>query len=178
MFDTMKKLCNEGTYVAVYDDSSNSSKFKFGKFLCVDETRFAMLLVSPNGDYDGIVVDDTNDVFRIDSCGRYHDKMAKLFRLCIENYELPSIEPSCIASSILSFAKETKRIVSIELLDSEIVDVVGFIESISEEVCRIHVVDEYGYDDGFAFVDISSISQITLDSEDEQRIAKLYYANQ
>ena len=66
---------------------------------------------------------------------------------------------------------------SIELRDSGIVDVVGFIENVADEVCQIHVVDEYGYDDGCTFVDMSSISQIALGSEDEQRIMKLYCAN-
>ena len=177
MYKTMKRLCDESTYVAVYGNLSDTSKFIFGQFLCVNETRFAMLLVSPNGDYDGIVVDDTDDVFRIDSCGRYHDKMAKLNNICMESLNLPHIEPPCIDSSILSFAKETQSLVSIELRDSGIVDVVGFIENVTEESCQIHGVDEYGYDDGCTFVDMSSISQIVLGSEDEQRITKLYRAN-
>lgn len=177
MYNTMKRLCDEGTFVSVYDNLSDTSRFKFGKFLCVNEDRFAMLLISPNGDYDGIVVDDTDDVFRIGSCGRYHDKMAKLSSLCMESIKLPCIDPSCIDLSILSFAKETRSIVSIELRDSGFVDVVGFIESVAGECCQIHVVDEYGYDDGCTFVDMSSISQIALGSEDEQRITKLYRAN-
>ncbi len=177
MYNIMKRLCDEGTYVAVYGNLSDTSKFMFGKLLCVNETRFAMLLISPNGDYDGIVVNDTDDVFRIDCSGRYHDKMAKLNNLCMECIKLPYIDPSYIDLSILSFAKETRSLVSIELRDSGVVDVVGFIENVDEESCQIHVVDEYGYDDGCTFVDMNNISQIALGSEDEQRIMKLYRAN-
>lgn len=177
MYNTMKKFCDEGTYVAVYGNLSDTSKFMFGQLLCVNEDRFAMLLISPNGNYDGIVVDDIDDIFRIDSHGHYHEKMAKLSGLCIESLKIPCIDPSCIDLSILSFAKETRSLVSIELRDSGIVDVVGFIENVADEVCQIHVVDEYGYDDGCTFVDMSSISQIALGSEDEQRIMKLYCAN-
>ena len=177
MNDIMKSLCEESAYVSVYGDPMEVAKFKFGKFLCVGDFRTVMLLVSPNGDYDGIVVNNTEDVFRVDSCGHYHEKMGKLINFCIDSVELPCIDKACIDLSILSFAKERKKIVSIELHDSGFADVVGFVDEVDEKVCRIHVIDEYGYDDSCSYVDLNSISQIVLDSEDERRIARLYQAN-
>ena len=103
--------------------------------------------------------------------------MGKLINFCIDSVELPCIDKACIDLSILSFAKEREKIVSIELHDSGFADVVGFVDEVDEKVCRIHVIDEYGYDDSCSYVDLNSISQIVLDSEDERRIARLYQAN-
>ena len=109
MNDIMKGLCEESAYVSVYGDPMEVAKFKFGKFLCVGDFRTVMLLVSPNGDYDGIVVNNTEDVFRVDSCGHYHEKMGKLINFCIDSIELPCIDKACIDLSILTFAKERKK---------------------------------------------------------------------
>ena len=83
------------SYVAVYDNSADISQFKFGKFLCINDSRFAMLLISPNGDYDGIVVNDTEKIFRVDSSGRYHEKIRKLMNFSLESVPLPSFVVFC-----------------------------------------------------------------------------------
>ncbi len=174
MYAVIDDLHKADSYVAVYDNSADVFQFKFGKFLCMNESRFAMLLISPNGDYDGIVVDNTEDIFRIDSCGRYHEKMAALKSFSIESLSLPCFDPQCIDMSILLYAKELKRLVSIELHDSGYFDVVGLVEDVSEGVCRIHIINEYGESDGCSFINMDSISKISCDSEDERRVMRLY----
>lgn len=174
MYAIVDALHKTNSYVAVYDNSANVSQFKFGKFLCINESRFAMLLISPNGNYDGIAVNDTEDIFRVDSCGRYHAKMAALKSFNVESVSLPCFDPQCIDMSILLYAKELKRLVSIELHDSGYFDVVGLVEDVSEGVCRIHRINEYGESDGCSFINMDSISKISYDSEDERRIMRLY----
>lgn len=178
MYNTLKPLCNEKRYVAIYDDCNDTSKFKFGVLLCVDDAYFALASITPNGDYDGIVVDETDDVFRVDCCGNYHNKMAKLSRICKDALELPVWEQGEIIKSLLRFAQKVKRLISFELSDSGIKDISGFVEDISECVCKVHAIDEYGFDDGYSYIDMDSITQITFDSEDEQRIARLYNLRQ
>ena len=162
------------SYVAVYDNSADISQFKFGKFLCINDSRFAMLLISPNGDYDGIVVNDTEKIFRVASSGRYHEKIRKLMNFSLESVPLPCFDPQCIDMSILMYAKELNRLVSIELYDSGYYDVVGLVENVSESVCQIHTINEYGERDGCSFVNLDSISKISCDSEDERRVMRLF----
>lgn len=177
MYRMMNALCEKNVFVSVYDDPADTSKFKFGRILSVNKTRFAILLLSPNGDCDGIVTDDTKDVFRIDTNGQYHDKMVKLNRVHPEEINIPDIDSSCIDLSILSFAKEMGLLVSIELENSGIFDITGFIEDISETICKIRVINEYGYNDGHSYIETNRISQMELDSEYERRIMRLYQAN-
>ncbi len=177
MVDVLNDLCREGTYVAVYGNSETPSKFMFGRILCVGDTRFAMLLISPNGEYDGIVVDDLEDIIRVAAHGKYHEKMMKLICPNEVNLQLPDIDESHIDRSVLIYAKETNRLVSIELEESGAVDVCGFVEEVSEATCKILEVDEYGFQDGDSVLDLRSISQISMDSADENRVMKLYRAN-
>lgn len=174
MFSIIDDFRKKESWVAVYDNSCDVSKFKFGRFLSVNDSRFAMLLVSPNGDYDGIVVDDVEDIFRIDSAGRYHEKIDKLIRFQSNEISPPCINPQFIDESILSYAKDSSRIVAIELHNSGVFDIIGFVKDVSETMCQVRLVNEYGEDDGDTFIDLRSISEISCDSEDERRVMRLY----
>lgn len=176
MYNTLKSFCNANTPLAIYDNYDDTSKFKFGTLLCVDEMHFALAAVSPNGDYDGIIVDETADVFRVDSSGNYHNKMAKLIQIHKDHMDIPTLKQGAIVESLLRFALDAKKPISLELNASGIKDITGFIEDISECVCKIRAIDEYGFDDGCSYVDMDSITQATFDSEDERRIMRLYNA--
>lgn len=176
MYNCLKSLCNGNVRAAIYDGYDDTSRFKFGRLLCVDDTHFALAAISPNGDYDGIIVDEIEDVFRVDACGRYHDKMAKLEQICWDKIEFPDFTQDEIIQSLLRFAQNARRPISFELNNSGVKDVSGFVDGISDRVCKIHSIDEYGYSDGHSYIDMDSITQIEFDSEDEQRIARLYDA--
>lgn len=177
MYDTMKSLCGEDVFVSIYHDTEDTDKFGFGRLLCVNETRYALLSLTPFGDYDGVVVRDTEDVFRIATCGQYHEKMKKLLRVNWDAIDLPDLDSSRIDFSVLSFAKERGKIVSVGLEEGGVFDVAGLVEDVSETVCKIRVINEYGYDDGVSYIDMDSIPVIQFDSDEEERIARLYRAN-
>ena len=101
MVDVLNDLCREGIYVAVYGNSETPSKFMFGRILCVGDTRFAMLLISPNGEYDGIVVDDLEDIIRVAAHGKYHEKMMKLICPAVAGSPRSGIDESHIDRSVL-----------------------------------------------------------------------------
>ena len=66
------------------------------------------------------------------------------------------------------------KICTIELCNSELQDIVGFIEDTESSCIKIKLITERGKDDGFTFVPVDKITQISIDSLDEQKIFTLY----
>ena len=66
-----------------------------------------------------------------------------------------------------------RGIVSVELNNSGIDDVVGTVEEINDGICKILTVDEYGEKDGVAYFIINEVSQLCFESSDEQRLSEL-----
>ena len=82
-----------------------------------------------------------------------------------------------LKESVLRFAKAFKKIVSFELINSKNDDVVGFVEVIDEGCCKIKQVDFYGHEDGYSFIELENITQISVDSRDEQIVLRLWELN-
>ena len=59
----------------------------------------------------------------------------------------------------------------VELLDSGITDVIGFIKEIDADFCKLGCVDFYGNDEGTVYIRTDKITKISCGSEDE-KIAK------
>lgn len=170
----LENICTNGTFASVYTNSENTERFQYGRILAVNDARYAMVLVSPDGDYDGIISGFTREIFRVSIEDQYHEKMQKMMALSKTSFFLPLIDSNRIDRSLLLAAQKHGKIVSLELKDSGIGDVTGFVEDVSGTVCRIHEIDEYGRDDGHSYVELESISHISLDTDDEQRILRLY----
>ena len=66
-----------------------------------------------------------------------------------------------------------KSVVSIELAQSGVEDIIGVPVEITENVCKFLLIDEYGFCDGYAVFDMKDITQISASSEDEKILEKL-----
>lgn len=177
MLDILSKICLNKKRCCIYTDYDDMNKFCFGSVLAVNEKEIAIHLISPDGDDDGIVVMNTDDVIRVEVDGKYSEKMEKLCHGNVFNqYNLTDIADS-ILLSILSLANAQKQIVSVELLDSGYDDVIGFVESLEREVCVIKQIDEYGQEDGYSYISINDITQVSYSTQDEKRIMKLLKLN-
>lgn len=160
--------------VSIYTDYQETNKFHYGVIIALNEKEVAIQMLSPDGESDGIIVMDVENVFRVEENGQYDEKMKKL---CPNNpppllHE--DLDENEIFESLLSIALIEKSIVSIELVDSGYNDIVGFVEAIEDGRCRVKQVNEYGYEDGFSFFLIRDITKITYLSQDEKRLMKLW----
>ena len=177
MLKILSKLCSQHSMVSIYTNS-DTNRFHFGIIIAVNDREIAIHMISPDGEDDGIIVLDVDNVFRVEEKGEYLKKMQKLCSTeVIPTYNLNIIDDD-IQKSVILYAFNKKGILSIELLDSGYDDVVGFVESIDESECKIRQIDEYGYEDGFSYVDISKITKVTVMSQSEKRIQKLWELNQ
>ncbi len=174
MINKLYDFCTTKEKISVYTNVNEADKFIYGTILSVDENRIAINMINPNGDDDGIKAFAVNNIFRVENGGLYHKKMEKLLSLDNPpNYNINFIEND-IMKSILLFAQSTKHIVSVELCDSGYFDVVGFVSSIDKTDCEVQLIDEYGVNDGNAFISLLDITAVQLCSDDEKRIEKLF----
>lgn len=175
MKEKLLKLQKQNKNVSIYccDDNNN---FIYGKILSVNDSEFALLMYTPSGNYDGIIVKSIDEIIRIEYDGQYEQKMQKVM---LRNIDAESycIDGFLITNSILELSLKLNKIVSIELLKSGYDDVVGFVDEICDNKCTVKLVDEYGYEDGYSFILISDITQVMLDGERESLLQKLWQIN-
>lgn len=161
-----KKIC-------VYTDHESTTSFIFGELCGIDDDFFAINSITPTGKDDGIVIKLIEDIIKIEFDGQYCDKMAKI----TEPQKQYSFESNGILNCALDVAIKNHDIVSIELLKSGLNDVVGFPIKVIDNICEVSLVDEYGYSDGFAVFKIEDVTQMSLISESEMSLTKLFERN-
>lgn len=173
MLKILNELYKSEKVASFYTNRMEINSFHFGLVLAVNEYEIALQLITPDGEYDGITVMDTEKIFRVETDGQYAKKMCKL---CDKNALIPvcKIDDDDILKSVLMLSAETKEIVSCELLNSGYNDVVGFVLSVDDDECKIQIIDDYGFDDGVAHIPIDNITQIAYATQSEQRIKRLY----
>lgn len=176
MLELLREKYKSSEYLSIYTNSDNTQSFHFGKIISVNKNETAIEMLSPKGEYDGIMVLSTDLIYRIETDGLYSEKMRKLYSL---NEPLPSFDIDCkrIKQEILELSMKHKKVVSIELENSGINDVVGIAKSVDNTLCCIKVIDDYGMQDGITYVNFNSITKICFDSQDEQIILELWQAN-
>lgn len=68
--------------------------------------------------------------------------------------------------SIMLEALRTEKPISVELLDSGVDSVIGQVTAVNEKICTVRQIDEYGCDDGVAYVNVPDITQVSYASAD------------
>ncbi|MCH5298018.1 MAG: hypothetical protein J1E85_10175 [Ruminococcus sp.] len=175
MKEKLLELQKQNKNISIYCCEDNN-KFIYGKLLSVNDYEFALLMYTPLGKFDGIIVKRIEEITHIEYDGQYEQKMQKILSQNIDTKKY-YIDDSLITNSILELSLKLNKIVSIELLNSGYDNVVGFVDEIYNNKCTIKLVDEYGYDDGYSCIIISDITQIVLDSERESLFLKLWQIN-
>lgn len=173
MIEQLKEICVEEKFVSIYTNYADSDRFCYGKILSVNEEEILLYLISPNGEYDGLSVRNTNDVFRVEYGGEYEKKMLSLISDDNLDYFEQCIDDNNLFLSVLILSQKCNKIVSVELQNSGSFCVVGIVEDVNEDVCTIKQYDDYGNFDGYSIVKLDSITELSLDSIDERRISRL-----
>lgn len=160
---------------SLYINVQDTSKFVFGKILELNGMHIMFFSISPDGEYDGVLLIKIDNILRVEYNDLYSARMSKLIKdknfSC--KFDFISIENNNLVELMLNSLLKEKIIVSIELLDSSMYDVIGFVEEINENICKIRQVNDDGQDDGITYIRMDDITQISADSSDERRILRL-----
>jgi hypothetical protein len=160
--------------VSVYINAKDTSKFIFGRIICSDEEYFVARLLDPCGNYDGILVKEINEIVRIDSDDKYGKKIERLAEgKAGQDIEL-SLKGDNLVKEVLEKTRNENKIVSVEILHSGESDVIGFVESITENMCTIKQIDPYGEEDGVSHILLDDITELSYDSVHEDALSTLW----
>lgn len=177
MLNMLNELYISQKYASIYTNWDDTSLFIYGKIIYVNNSHIVIYSISPGGEFDGILTKELCEIIRIEVDGQYSNAMQKIIK---EKY-LPKIRLKIInddaISSVLQYAVNTAEIISVELINSGYDDVRGLVKSIDSEMCQILQIDMYGFEDGISIIPVQNISQICVNSLDEQHIMNLYISN-
>ncbi len=166
----LNQLINTKQLVEIHFYSSSSNCFSCGIIVALDNDFFAFLSFDPYGRYDGFDIRKLSDLCRITTDSKY----LKSLELLIEE-DPPAfleINGESIINNCINNSLKSKRIISLQTDDSDAL-MMGYVSLINGLDIKLHVVDEYGYDDGDCIFNINSISSISYDSLDERKVEKL-----
>lgn len=171
------KQCMLGQeWICIYEGGDHEA-FIFGKVVHMDDRYCIIRRVAPDGSDDGLLLLETDGIFRIETDSKYIRKMQRIMGTARREtpYDLDAYfrgESSC-RTALLRFAKDGDRVLSIELLSGGVTDIMGRVQSVSEDGIAVRQIDEYGEDDGLSVCRPGDITQISIDSEAERIIEKL-----
>ena len=170
-----QKLCR---LTSIFGDENEIESFGVGYISSCNETDYIFQSISPRGLYDGFLLRKTNRIFKLDFNGSYEKKIQTLSKFNNGQHCKFDFGKENLVNAMLKFAMKNQFVVAIELLDSGCDDCTGFITSVDDEKCTIGKLDRYGRQNGITIIEISEITKINVDSEDEQDLKILYNANQ
>ena len=171
--DRIYELKKEETFVSIYANSQELSKFFFGKIISCNEEHIIISSFSPEGEYDGLILLEIACICKTESFNKYSEKMTKLINYKKSKHDNHNFNGD-LKLELMKYSLQNKYIVSIELLNSSYDDAIGFIYSINENYLTISCVDEFGNENGYVDIQSEDITRIRCNSIDEQTLKILY----
>jgi len=174
LFSTLLDSNKQGEIISVFTNLEESQKFSVGVVSEIFENEIIINHYLPNGKYDGFIVKQIDEIYKIEKGSKYLKKIKKLSHLHQAVHDKLEREQDNGFFTLLTYAFNNKKVVSIELFGSENNDAVGFVKKIDGNSCTIAALDEYGEEDGFAIFSIEDITHLSCDG-DEEIVLKLLH---
>lgn len=179
MYTELNKHCEEGNIISCYCDTELSDSFIVGRIIFVNEDYTIIESIHVRGEYDGYVLIDNEDIFRIDYNGKYEKKVELLYSLKKQKHSLlKKNDFSDVQNDIVIFVflKKVLKLgvlakLSINSDDDDVV--IGLIEEVGDCSVTVSQIDEYGDSLGYVTIFTESISRVAVDGIDEQVITFL-----
>lgn len=165
--EKLQELKNSKKIASFYTNEYNTSRFNVGYIVEFTDEHFLVAAISPYGKYDGFVLLEVGGILRINTDSLYEEKIEKLTKHYNTVHECISIDEGSLVSGLIQYACAQNYIVSLELLNSGVYDVQGYVKDVTDEGCIIKQITEYGEEDGTTFVLLSDITKVSCNSEDE-----------
>lgn len=173
MMDKLKTYCKELSLCEIYSNPDDTNKFCVGYVLAVDDNNCVVQTIDRYGAYDGVSCLFNEDIIQIRTDTKYLSAMLKLARYKGNN-TIKDVSYDRLFRDILFDIKENVRICEIELCDSKLCDIMGYIRDFNDDNIKILCVDDFGENDGETIIDINTISHVSYDSIDTIRLEILH----
>ncbi len=177
MMNQLQRLFHDACYACFYINKEKTTAFIFGKILGIINSQIAIYMVSPEGDYDGVIVINIDAIYRIE----WKDLYSQDMKARMNEKELP--QPAIafcdgdFFETLLDYSIATKTVVTIEVMNSGYEDLIGFVESKDDLYCTVRQISKDGFPDGYSMIRLEDITQVCCESADEIRLKELYMGN-
>lgn len=167
----VKKYCKNKDLCEIYSDTSNSDKFVVGYIVAYDEQFLIINQIDQYGYYDGMFCTLIRDIIRIQVKTIYLARILKLIQYHNTNIQAVSFKDYSW-DNLMEFVKINHRICLIELCNSAIVDIVGYVKEYHPEENKAIILqmNDDGKTDGESEIDCGYISSLIYDSQDARKI--------
>jgi len=172
MYESLLRLFGNRELVSIYDDPDNTENFSCGFISAINEEDVVIQHINPNGHYDGFILKKTSGIFQIGYQGLYQVKISKLNNIQAKKHSEIQLNDD-LKLSLLKYAKLNNFVVSLELNESGVMDIQGFVSELDEDNIVVNLLTEYGISDGISSTDIKCLSRIDCDTEQEQMLKLL-----
>lgn len=157
-------------FVAIYTDL-DSECFGVGTVLAIDEKNIIISSVDPYGAEDGLTLYNIETIIKIEKESQYCTKIKNLMKKKQTELERHKFTKGDILQQLLELSKKKEKIVDIKLLNCDKSASVGYVSFLSDDICEIKQIDDYGNEDGaciFSIEDITSIKYNSIENRDIQ----------
>ena len=161
--------------VAIYTNPDAPRSFLAGWVEAISGEHVVLRHLSPEGRYDGYVLKFVDSIFRVDTEGRYIERLSFLFNA--RNGQFPARlmgehdENTNLIVEILLAAQREEHLVSVEVAADDVEN--GLVKSVEIDTMTLEVFDYYGAVDREATVHLEAISEVRVDSERLQSLKLL-----
>ena len=158
-----------GAVVSLYRTGSPHN-YGTGFVLAVSDHHLVFASINYHGRYDGWHLRALDELCRVDSGGRYEDKVLSLYRAREQNHRADFLPPTDLSSDLVSELLQAAQghEIAVRLYTGQRGGINGFVREIGSSTVSIDVHDDYGQADGEAVVDLESIRVILVDDEEAQ----------
>ena len=174
--DDLEKCKEKHILTSFYSDRDDTDSFSVGYIQGISDKYVLTESISKYGNYDGFDLRLLNRIFSAEWGGLYEKKLEYLYGIKDKPKAAPKLEKD-LCAALLKYAKETEAIVIVELFDSGLEDIQGFVEDFSREKVYIKCIDDFGREDGRTVFATENITGLSCDSEKCRTVKLLYMHN-
>ena len=174
--EKLRELMEAKSYISIYHNRDDLSAFGFGVVVACNGEHVIFAAFSPCGENDGLHLCEIDSICKIEYDDMYSNKMEKLINYNGAKHENYHFRENLI-EEFLRYAKENNFIAGIEICDSDEFDALGLVDSLSDEGCKILLINQYGNENGYAEIKYSDITQMNC-NECEERYRRILHQMQ
>lgn len=151
-----------------YDEDDNTSDDSYtGWVVGLDHDLILLACISSDALYDGFVLKEVSEIYRIDRNTYYEKKMAKLYRLKHSQHPIFKLGAKTdLLKGFLEFSQTHHLIFTITQTDGYSFS--GFLKSFDQKTLTIREVDSAGEENGTILIRIGDVLTFELDGYYEQ----------
>jgi len=155
-----------GEILQCHIDSGDPESFVIGRLVYFDRDWILMQDLSPAGRWNGLALYMRSDIVAVNQFTKYIQRILTLVECRNEREPIVPFLSDNPLISLLHYAKNSKRIVGLELHASGYRDVNGTIDKLVHNTLYMNQIDEFGHADGKTYLSVDAITRCFLDDEE------------